>query len=95
MLNIKAEALTEKGAMRPAVREAVRGNIQAITITLANGSVVDLEYKGNGEYFAPVAMAADGTVINAKVALTITANDYKAPAPKKAAPKAAEVIEVE
>lgn len=94
MLTIKTNALTEKAVLRPAVRKTIRENITSVTITLANGSTVELENKGNGDYFGVIA-SADDTNINAKVELTITTNDYKAPAKKAAAPKEPEYIEVE
>ena len=80
--------------MRPSVRKAIRENITAVSITLANGTVVDLEPKDAGIYFGQIANA-DDTGINAKVELTITVNDYKAPVKKVAAPKEPEYIEVE
>lgn len=94
MLTIKTNALTEKSVLRPAVRKTIRENITNVSITLANGSVVELESKGNGDYFGIIAVA-DDTSINAKVELTITTNDYKAPVKKVAAPKEPELIEVE
>lgn len=94
MLTIKTNALTEKAVLRPAVRKTIRENITNVTITLANGSIVELESKGNGDYFGVIA-SADDTNINAKVELTITTNDYKAPVKKAAAPKEPEYIEVE
>lgn len=94
MLTIKTNALTEKGVMRPNVRKTIRENITGVSITLANGSVVELESKGNGDYFGVIANA-DDTSINAKIELTITVNDYKAPVKKVTAPKEPELIEVE
>jgi hypothetical protein len=73
MLTIKTNALTEKAVLRPAVRKTIRENITSVTITLANGSIVELENKGNGDYFGVIA-SADDTNINAKVELTITTN---------------------
>lgn len=94
MLNIKTNALTDKGVMRPNVRKTIRENITAVSITLANGTVVELDAKDAGIYFGQIATAEDVNV-NAKIELTITTNDYKAPVKKVAAPKEPELIEVE
>lgn len=94
MLTIKTNALTEKNVLRPAVRKTIRENITAITLTLANGSTVELTNMGAGDYFGVVA-AADDTTVNAKVELTITTNDYKAPTKKATPAKEPELIEVE
>lgn len=93
MLTIKTNALTDKGVMRPAVRKVIRENIEAMVIKLANGSEVSLEPKAAGEYFGVIAIA-DDVAINAKVELTITVNDYKAPTKKAAPTREPEYIEV-
>lgn len=94
MLTIKTNALTEKSVLRPAVRKTIRENIASVSITLANGSVVELEPKDAGIYFGTIA-TADDVNVNAKIELTITVNDYKAPVKKVATPKEPELIEVE
>lgn len=93
MLTIKTNALTDKGVMRPAVRKVIRENIEAMVIKLANGTEVVMEPKAAGEWFSVVAKA-DDVDINAKVELTITVNDYKAPTKKAVSPKEPEYIEV-
>lgn len=92
MLNIKTHALTEKGALRPQVRGVIRDEIKDVQVVLSNGTVASLAYKGDSNYYGPIAECEDGTVIYGKVELTITTNEYKAPAKKKAAPKEKEVI---
>ena len=95
MLNVKTNAITEKGALKPAVRAVIRDAITGVNVSLSNGSVETLEYKGNGEYYGPIATCEDGTVVYGKVSMTITINDYKAPAKKVATPKEPEAIEIE
>ena len=87
MLNLSTNALTDKHALRPAVRNAVKAEIKGITIELAGGRTVKLESKGDGYYFAPVAKCTDVNV-NAKVQLTITVNDYIPPKPRTIKSKA-------
>lgn len=98
MLKIKTEALTEKGALRPAVRKVIREAIQGLNVELSNGTVAALNKMGDensNNYYGPIATCEDGTVIYGKVELTITTNDYKEPVKRKAPVKEAEVIEVE
>ena len=95
MLNIKTNALTEKGALRPAVRTTIREAITDLQVVLANGTVATLKYMGDSNYYGAIAECEDGTVVYGKVELTITTNDYKAPTKKKAPAKEREVIEFE
>lgn len=94
MLKIKTCALSEKGTFRAAVRNVIKEGL-GVSISLANGSNVELERMPDGTYFGQIAVDADGHAIYGKVSLAVTVNEYteKAKAPK--APKEAEVIEFE
>lgn len=95
MLTVKTHAFTEKGALRPQVRTTIKDAISELQLVLSNGSIVTLDYMGNGEYYGQVAVCEDGAAVYGKVSLAITTNDYKAPAKKKAPVKEHEVIEIE
>lgn len=95
MLKVKTNALSEKGALRPAVRTVIKEAITGVDINLSNGSVENLTYMGNGDWYGPIAVCEDGTTVYGKISLTITTNDYKAPTKKSTVAKEPESIEVE
>lgn len=93
MLKVNAEALTEKGSVKPAVRKVIREQVTELVLVLGNGTSVSLDQVGNSTYFGVIATDTEGNEINAKVELTINTGDYVAPA--KAAAKESETIEIE
>jgi hypothetical protein len=78
MRKIWTNIVNENGAMRAAVRNALRAEITEVNIVL-QGEVIKLEKKENGEWFAPIAVGEDEKVVNAKVDLNLTIADYTPP----------------
>ena len=95
MLTIKSPVLTEKGALKPSVRKEIRDVITDLKVEFANGTVVSLDNKGNGNYFGLLANCADGTKIYGKVEFVITTNEYKEPTKRPAKPKEKEPVVIE
>jgi hypothetical protein len=94
MFKIRTNVANDNGAMRAAVRNALRAEITKVQIVI-QGEVIELEKKDGGEWFAPVAIGEDNKVINAKVDLALTIAEYAAPKPRVAKPKEAEKIIIE
>lgn len=93
MFKIRTNVANENGAMRAAVRNALRAEITEVSIVL-QGEVIKLEKKEGGEWFAPIAVGEDEKVVNAKVDLALTIADYTPPK-KTVKTKEAEKIVIE
>lgn len=90
MIVFGGNILTEKGNLKADARTGVRDSIASVQIILTNGKQIELDSKGAGNYFGQVGKGED-SVINAKVNLVVTTEDYKEPvkATKKAVEKEA------
>lgn len=93
MITIKGNILTEKGNVSSIIREDAKALIAGVAVILTNGKQIVLESKGSGDYFGPFAQGEDA-VLNARVSVALTAEDYKAPAKAKAKKVEREPIEI-
>lgn len=94
MFKIKTNVCNENGAMRAAVRNALRAEVDGIDIII-QGETIHLERKEGGEFFSGIAIGEDDKIVNAKVELTLTVADYQPPKPKVPKAKEKEPIVIE
>jgi hypothetical protein len=94
MFKIRTNVANENGAMRAAVRNALRAEITKVQIVIQD-EIIELEKKEGGEWFAPIAIGEDDKMVNAKVDLALTIAEYTAPKPRTPKAKEAEKIVIE
>lgn len=70
---LHANALTPKGAMRPAVREAIRDAIAEVRVTLKDGRSIVLHH-AKGNLYIGELVQCDDAMVYARCAMAISTN---------------------